>query len=467
MGAESGGNPIVLALCLVVKPGIRDDSGCGRPGPGIQWRKRIAHDPPSRGMDRTGQPDLRDVDRLWVNARLATFDPAVSAPYGLRDGWALATRGDTIAAVLPPDSPEVRGFRGPVTDVRGRWVTPGFIDCHTHLVFGGSRAAEWEMRLSGVPYAEIARRGGGILSTVRATRATSEDELVAAAIPRLQALFAEGVTCVEIKSGYGLTTDDELKMLRVARRLGEQFPVEVSPTLLAAHAVPPEFIGRGEDYVSLIADEMIPATARRGLAEAVDVFCEHIAFSPAQCDRIFSAARQHGLAVKGHFEQLSDQHGAELVARYQGWSADHLEYLSYAGVIALANSGTVAVLLPGAFYFLREQQKPPVNQLRAARVPTAVASDLNPGTSPFASLRLTMNLACVLFGLAPEEALAGVTREAARALGRADRLGTLRAGKRADFLIWDVTHPAEIVCSLGISPLAERVFRGQVAHASF
>ncbi|MBY0513294.1 MAG: imidazolonepropionase [Gemmataceae bacterium] len=404
--------------------------------------------------------DTAPFDRLWVNVRIATLDPAVPAPYGLRDGWALATRGDRVAAILPHDAPQLRTFAGPVVDVRGRWVTPGFIDCHTHLVFGGSRASEWEMRLGGVPYAEIAKRGGGILSTVRATRELNEDQLVAAALPRLHALAAEGVTCVEIKSGYGLTTADELKMLRAARRVAEVVGVEVSPTLLAAHATPPEFAGRADDYVSLIVAEMIPAAARDGLAEAVDVFCEHIAFSVTQCDRIFAAARNHHLVVKGHVEQLSNQHGAELVARHGGWSADHVEYLDDAGVTALAAAGTAAVLLPGAFYFLRETQRPPVERLRAAGVPVAVATDLNPGTSPFASLRLAMNQACVLFGLTPEEALAGVTRHAARALGRADRLGTLAAGKQADFLVWDVTHPAEIVCALGVNPLVSRVVRG-------
>src|SRR5262245_23886504 len=254
-----------------------------------------------------------DFDALWVNAKLATFDPAVGTPYGLRDGWALAVHGDSIAAILPPDSPEVRNFRGPVTDCRGKWITPGFIDCHTHLVWGGSRAADWEQRLAGVPYTEIAKRGGGILSTVRATRTASEDELVATALPRLRALAAEGVTCVEIKSGYGLTTADELKMLRAARRVAAEVGVEVSLTLLAAHAVPPEFAGRADDYVSLICDEIIPAVAREKLAEAVDVFCESIAFTVPQCDQIFTAAKRHGLAVKGHVEQLTNSHGAELV----------------------------------------------------------------------------------------------------------------------------------------------------------
>lgn len=407
-------------------------------------------------MDVTGTSE-----RMWVNARIATFDPRVPTACGLRDTWAIATRGEKIAAILPPDAPEVRSFRGQVTDCGGKWVTPAFLDSHTHLVWGGSRAADWEARLSGVPYTEIAKRGGGILSTMRATRAATEDELVSDALPRLRALAAEGVTCVEIKSGYGLTMADELKMLRAACRVAAEVGVELSATLLAAHAVPPEFAGRAEDYVAHICEEIIPVVARERLAEAVDVFCESIAFSVPQCDRVFTAAHKQGLAVKGHVEQLSNLHGSELVARHAGWSADHLEFLDDVGVAAMARAGTVAVLLPGAYYFLREKQKPPVEALRAASVPMAVASDLNPGTSPFASLRLAMNMACVLYGLTPEEALAGVTREAAKALGRADRLGTLEVGKQADFLIWDVTHPVEILCELGINPLAERVVRGE------
>ncbi|MBP3957385.1 imidazolonepropionase [Gemmata sp. G18] len=409
--------------------------------------------------------DREPFDHIWIHARVATFDPRVTVPCGLLADHAVAVRGDTIAAILPSNAPEVQSHRGAVTDCGGKLVTPGFIDCHTHLVWGGSRAAEWEMRLAGVPYTEIAKRGGGILSTVRATRAISEGELLQTAVPRLRALVDEGVTCVEIKSGYGLTLDDELKMLRVARRFAIVESIDVSQTLLAAHAVPPEFAGREDDYVSLIVNEMIPAVARDRLAEAVDVFCESIAFTVAQCDRIFSAARAHGLAIKGHVEQITNSHGAELVARHGGWSADHLEHLDDAGIAAMAKSGTVAVLLPGAFYFLREKQKPPVEKLRAAGVPLAVASDLNPGTSPFASIRLAMNMACVLYGLSPEEALAGVTREAAKALGRASHIGTLEAGKRADFLVWDVTHPAEIVCQLGATPRAERVVRGKASNA--
>lgn len=408
------------------------------------------------------------MDHLWTNARLATFDPRVSAPYGLLEGHALAVLGEQIEAILPMDAPEVRAFRGEVTDCAGKLVTPGFIDCHTHLVWGGTRAADWEARLAGVPYTEIAKRGGGIVSSVRATRALSEAELLKAALPRIHALAEEGVTCVEVKSGYGLTLEDELKMLRVAKRLGELDPflrIDVSPTLLAAHAVPPEFAGRADDYVTLVCDAIIPAAALQMLVEAVDVFCESIAFSPAQCDRIFTTAKKHLLQVKGHVEQLTNSHGAELIARHGGWSADHLEYLDDAGIAAMARAGTVAVLLPGAYYFLRETQKPPVAKLRAAGVPLAVASDLNPGTSPFASLRLALNMACVLYGLSPDEALAGVTREAARALGRSDRIGTLSAGKRADFLVWDVSHPAEIVCALGTNPLAARVVKGRADDA--
>jgi imidazolonepropionase len=317
------------------------------------------------------------------------------------------------------------------------------------------------MRLGGVPYAEIARRGGGILSTVGATRAMTEDELVSSAEPRLRALVDDGATCVEIKSGYGLALDDELKMLRAARRLGQRMGVEVSPTLLAAHAVPPEFAAQPDDFVELIVERMIPAVATGKLADAVDVFCESIAFSLAQCERIFAAAKRHGLAVKGHVEQLTLTHGAELVARYGGWSADHLEFLDTRGIRAMKEAGTVAVLLPGAYYFLREQQAPPVAALRSAGVPCAVATDFNPGTSPFASLRLAMNLSCVLFGLTPEEALAGTTRVAARALGRDQRLGTIEPGKEATFLLWNVEHPAEIVLQLGVNSLHDRIIRGR------
>jgi imidazolonepropionase len=395
----------------------------------------------------------------WTNARLVSFARHEPQTWDREKAYAIGVRGGRIVAVVP--AAEVGP--GERVDVEGRWITPGLIDCHTHLVYGGNRSAEWELRLTGVPYAEIARRGGGILNTVRATRLLDENSLVESARPRLRALLRDGVTTVEIKSGYGLTADDEIKMLRVARALEASEPVSVSPTLLAAHAVPPEFTGRASDYADLIVEKMIPAVAELRLADAVDAFCEPIAFSPALCDRVWSAARRHGLAVKGHVEQLTNQHGAELLARHQAVSADHLEYLDEVGVRALAASGTVAVLLPGAYYFLREPCRPPVDLLRAAGVPMAVATDLNPGTSPFASIRWAMNAACVLFGLTPWEALAGATVHAAAALGRAAEIGTLEPGKRADFVVWDVESPAEIVCSFGVQQVWRRVFGGEVA----
>ncbi|RXZ43445.1 imidazolonepropionase [Crenobacter cavernae] len=406
-----------------------------------------------------------DTERsLWRNARLATLDPDIDAPYGALERHALRVEDGRIAAVLPEAGVDVAGFDGKVVDLDGRWVTPGFVDCHTHLVYGGSRAAEWEMRQQGATYQQIAAAGGGIASTVRATRALTEQQLVDAALPRLKALVREGVTCIEVKSGYGLSLDDELKQLRAAHRLAHALPIEVAPTLLAAHAVPPEYAGRADDYIDYVIDTILPAVAGQGLAEAVDVFCESVGFSIEQTRRVFEAARAHGLRVKGHVEQLSKLHGAALVAEFGGLSADHIEYLDDAGVAALAEAGTVAVLLPGAFYFLGETQKPPIDALRKAGVPMAVATDLNPGTSPFASIRLAMNQACVLFNLTPEEALAGVTRCAARALGRGDTHGRLAEGCVADFLVWDVDHPAELAYALGTNPLALRVFRGVAQH---
>ncbi|MEN6080726.1 imidazolonepropionase [Chromobacterium piscinae] len=401
---------------------------------------------------------------LWLNARLATMDPVHDAPYGALEGHALLLRDGHIEAVLPQGEVDAAAFDDEVFDLQGRWVTPGFIDCHTHLVYGGSRAAEWEKRLTGVPYQQIAAEGGGIVSTVRATRWLDEEELALASLPRLKALMVEGVTTVEIKSGYGLTQADELKQLAAARRLEASLPVEVATTLLAAHAVPPEYAGDADGYIDLVVESILPVAARAGLAEAVDAFCESVGFSLAQTRRVFEAARAHGLKVKGHVEQLSNLHGAELVAEFGGLSADHIEYLDDAGVEALRRAGTVAVLLPGAFYFLRETQKPPVDKLRAAGVPMAVSTDLNPGTSPFASIRLAMNQACVLFGLTPEEALAGVTRHAAQALGRGDTHGRLAAGCVADLLVWDIAHPAELAYSVGVPLLKQRVFRGAAQH---
>ena len=404
---------------------------------------------------------------LWINARLATCDPANPAPYGVLDGYAMWVKNGRIHTILPQaDALAAFAATGDIIDAKGAWITPGFIDCHTHLVYGGNRAAEWEKRLNGVPYQQIAAEGGGILSTVRATRRLDEDELALASLPRLKALMQEGVTTLESKSGYGLTLDDELKQLRAAQRLAAALPVEITPTLLSAHALPPEFAGNADGYIDYVCQHILPAAAQEKLAEAVDVFCEGVGFSPAQTRRVFEAARAHGLQVKGHVEQLSNLHGAALVAEFGGLSADHIEYLDDAGVAALATAGTVAVLLPGAFYFLRETQKPPVEKLRAAGVAMAVSTDLNPGTSPFASIRLAMNQACVLFGLTPEEALLGTTRHAAQALGRGETHGQLANGFVADFLVWDIEHPAELAYSVGVPQLKTRVFRGVAQAAS-
>jgi imidazolonepropionase len=349
-----------------------------------------------------------------------------------------------------------------VVDVAGRWLTPGLIDCHTHLVWGGSRAAEFEQRLAGASYAEIAAAGGGIRSTVTATRTASEAELATLAAERLTPLLAEGVTTVEIKSGYGLSLGDELKQLRAARRVAELVPLRVVTTLLALHAVPPEYDGRADEFVTLACEEILPAAVEAGLADAVDVFCEHLAFSPAQCERVFARATELGLPIKGHMEQLSNLGGSRLAARFGALSVDHIEYLDEQGVAAIAQSGTAAVLLPGAYYFLREQQVPPVEALRRAGVPMAVATDLNPGTSPFASLRLMANMACILFGLTVEEAVAGLTREAARALGLAERRGMLAPGMDADFAVWSVDHPNALVYEPMAPRLWQRVLGGEI-----
>ena len=345
----------------------------------------------------------------------------------------------------------------------GGVITPGLVDCHTHLVFGGNRADEFALRLEGASYAEIAQAGGGILSTVRATRAASEDELLAATLPRLTALAADGVTTVEIKSGYGLTVADELKMLRVARRLGERLPVRIVTTLLGAHALPPEYSGDKDGYIRLVCDEMIPAATAEGLADAVDVFCEGIAFSPAQCERVFDAAAGHGLRVKAHAEQLSNLGGAALAARHGALSADHIEYLDDAGVHAMAEAGTVATLLPGAYLTLRETQLPPVEALRRHGVPIAIATDANPGSSPLFMPTLMLNLACSLFRLTPREALAGMTANGARALGLADT-GRIAEGLRADLCVWDVARPTELAYAVQPGRLRQRVFNGEVTH---
>ncbi|PSU34877.1 imidazolonepropionase [Photobacterium lutimaris] len=349
-----------------------------------------------------------------------------------------------------------------VMDCQGALVTPGLIDCHTHLVFAGNRASEFEQRLNGVPYEQIAKAGGGILSTVRATREASEETLFRLASERLHGLKNEGVTTVEIKSGYGLTLDDELKMLRVARRIGEMPDINVSTTLLAAHALPPEYSDDPDRYIQFICDEILPAAAQENLADAVDVFCEGIGFSTQQCQRVFHAAQKHGLAIKGHTEQLSNLGGSTMAARMGALSVDHIEYLDNEGVAALAACGTVATLLPGAFYFLRENQMPPIDQLRELNVPMAIATDFNPGTSPIASIRTMMNMACTLFRMTPQECLQGVTTNAAQALGMGGLRGQIREGMQADLAIWTVSHPAELSYRIGVPDLKARVVNGEL-----
>lgn len=400
-------------------------------------------------------------DALWTGGSLATMTGPAGSWGAIRDG-ALAVAGERIAwvgarAALPASPADCARE---VHDLGGGWLTPGLIDCHTHLVFGGSRIGEFERRLEGESYTDIARAGGGILSTIAATRAAARAELVAAALPRLNALLAEGVTTVEIKSGYGLDLDTERDMLAAARELGRRTGARVLTTFLGAHAVPPEFAGRADAYVDFVCDTVLPTLAEEGLVDAVDAFCERIAFDGGQVDRVFRCARGLGLPVKLHADQLSDGGGAALAARHRALSADHLEHTPEEGVAALACAGTVAVLLPGAFYVLRETRLPPVDALRRHRVPIAIASDLNPGSSPVASLLATMNLACTLFRLTPAEALAGVTRCAARALGIEAESGTLEAGKRADLAAWDIESPAELAYWLGLNRLRQAVRAG-------
>ncbi|PZU94546.1 MAG: imidazolonepropionase [Chelatococcus sp.] len=404
--------------------------------------------------------DAARCDRLWTNARLATMAPAVRAPYGAVEDGVVAARDGRIVYAGPRG--EAPAFEASETiDCEGRWITPGLIDCHTHLVYGGDRAHEFEMRLNGATYEEIARAGGGILSSVKATRAASEDALFASADRRLSELTREGVTTVEIKSGYGLDTESETKVLRVARRIGRERDVTVRTTFLGAHAVPPEYKGRSGEYAALVAGPMLDAVAAEGLADAVDVFCEGIAFSPEETRHVFAAAKARGLAIKIHAEQLSNLGGAALAAGMGALSADHLEHLDEAGVIAMAEAGTVAVVLPGAFYFLRETVKPPIELLRKHGVPIALATDANPGTSPLTSPLLVLNMGCTLFRLTPEEALAGMTRNAARALGLEDEIGTLDVGKACDLAIWEIERPAELAYRMGFNPLHARIRNGQ------
>lgn len=395
-------------------------------------------------------------DRLWTDARLATM-----ADDGLgivEHGLIAALDGRILYAGSAAEAPRFEARDTIACD--GRWITPGLIDCHTHLVHGGDRAHEFELRLQGASYEEIARAGGGILSTMKATREATQDALVASALLRLDALIAEGVTTIEIKSGYGLDLESEMKMLRAARQLGAERPVRIVTTFLGAHAVPPEFAGYPDRYINEICDTMIPAIAQEQLADAVDVFCEGIGFDPNQTQRIFDAAARNGLPVKLHAEQLSNSHGAALAARAGALSADHLEHLDDMGVAAMAAAGTVATLLPGAYYFVRETRLPPIDALRSAAVPIALATDCNPGTSPLTSLLLAMNMGATLFHLTVAECLLGVTRNAARALGQYHETGSIETGKSCDLAVWDIERPAELVYRIGFNPLHARYWKG-------
>jgi imidazolonepropionase len=398
-------------------------------------------------------------DRLLVDCNLATMDPAVPGAFGAIENGAVGIQDGRIVRV--GRRTELAGYQAKkVEPLHGAWITPGLVDCHTHLVFGGNRAGEFEQRLEGASYEEIARAGGGIASTVKATRAATLDELIEASRPRLRALMQGGVTTVEIKSGYGLDIQTELKMLRAARALGDSESVRVETTLLALHAVPPEFADRREEYVALATASILPAAADQGLATAVDAFCEHIGFTPDEVRALFEAAKEHGLKIKLHAEQLSNLHGVRLAADYEALSADHLEYADEEGVAAMARAHMVAVLLPGAFYALKETRTPPVELLRRYGVPMAVATDCNPGTSPVLSPALMMSMACTLFGLTPEEALAGMTREGAKALGLQDEIGTISAGKAADLCVWRIGRPAELCYWIGMPGPERRIVAG-------
>ncbi len=398
-------------------------------------------------------------DTIWRHARLATLSSELPGLGEVEDG-VIASRAGRILYAGPADS--APALRAPTTiDCEGRWVTPGLIDCHTHLVYGGDRAAEFEARLAGVSYEAIARAGGGIVSTMHATRDAAEDELLSTALARLDALVAEGLTTIEVKSGYGLNLEAELKQLRVARELGRQRNVSVTTTFLGAHALPPEFADDADGYIDSICRDMIPAIAAEALADSVDAFCDTIGFTPVQVRRVFEAARNHGLPIKIHAEQLSNRSGASLAAAFGALSADHLEFLDRNGAADMARAGVVATLLPGAYYFVRETQTPPIDLLRRHGVPIALATDCNPGTSPLTSLLLTLNMGATLFRLTVEECLAGVTRNAARALGLARETGTLEAGKWCDLAIWEIEQPAELVYRMGFNPLSSRVWRGR------
>lgn len=404
------------------------------------------------------------IDRVWHGCRLMTLSSALPG-LGITEDGLVATSDGVIVYAGPRGDAPTGLNKAKWIDCEGRWITPGFVDCHTHLVYGGNRAEEFEMRLNGASYVDIARRGGGILSTVAATRLASEDQLVAAAQGRLATLLSEGVTTVESKSGYGLELAAERRQLRAARRLAKTHAVSVRTSFLGAHALPPEHEGRSARYTNEVC-AMMPLLAAEGLIDAVDVFCETIAFSPEQASQVFTRAGELGLPVKLHADQLSNLHGAALAARFNALSADHLEYVEEDGLVAMARAGTAAVVLPGAFYFLRESQAPPIALMRKHGVSIALATDSNPGSSPLTSLLLAMNMGATLFGMTVEECLAGVTREAARALGLADKVGSLEAGKRCDLAIWNIEHPAELVYRMGFNPLHTRIFRGQPSEST-
>lgn len=406
----------------------------------------------------------RQWDAIWINATLVTCENG----YGIIEQAALAVKDGKIAwigdmAALPADLEQQVEF---IHDVSGACITPGLIDCHTHLVYAGNRAYEFELRLEGVSYEEIAKKGGGIQSTVSQTRGASEEDLLQQVLIRARTMLANGVTTIEIKSGYGLDLETEIRILQVAKRIGEILPITVKKTFLGAHTFPKEFKNNPEQYVDLVCNEMLPAIAELDLADAVDVFCEGIAFNLAQTKRVFAKANELGLPVKCHSEQLSDSNSAALAAKYNALSVDHLEYLSEDGVKAIAAAGTTAVVLPGAYYYLREVKKPPIDMLRSAQVPLAIATDCNPGTSPIMSLPVIMNMACTLFRMTPEEALLGVTQNAAKALGMADSHGTLTVGKIADLAVWDIGYPAELAYYIGNQPLMQLVKEGHVIRMS-
>lgn len=402
------------------------------------------------------------VDSAWINANIATMTDG-SASYGeIRDAAMLVKNGKIVWLGEMKDLPALDYDNIEINDCAACWITPGLIDCHSHVVFAGSRANEFELRLQGASYEEIAQQGGGIVSTVKATREASEQELYQFALPRVNAMIANGVTSLEIKSGYGLDTDNEAKMLRVARKIGQNLPITIKTTFLGAHALPTEYQNRSDDYIELVVNDMLPKLASENLIDAVDVFCEGIGFNRMQTERVFAAAKALNLPVKIHAEQLSNIGGTELAAKYGALSSDHIEFLDESGVKAMQLSGTVAVLLPGAFYFLRETQLPPIDLLRQYKVPMAVATDCNPGSSPISSLQLMLNMACTLFRLTPAEALAGVTCHAAKALGIQENVGEISVGKQADFALWQISQPAELCYQFGVNPLISSYAKGQL-----